>query len=386
MKINVFNSSGEMIATHHLTKFPATIGRKAPADLIIDDVKVSGTHVRISFEDGKYFLQDLESRNGVVLGGEKVIRAQIEFPAVAELGPNIRIEIEADVVSQTNIDLSQTITLQPELSRPAEGPRLDLLGTPKPKFAISPMRHPDLTNIRSGEALPVDSPIPQARSERSPLQSTQRDFFELILDRFEKTDIRVILGVSLGFALILFANQVLVLKWNLKESSLNGLGLFVAVWLLSLIGASIGALPGWLVAGNYRLKPLFNTSIVTSYLGVVIGRMIMPYANDGRVLQIAILLIICPMLAFSFFISFYSFLMTFFSRSRAKPIGWVVAVLAVLCGAGASKLVIFRPHEQVATELFKESDPNIVRLSAGKAVSSADVANQLREFASRTGN
>ena len=54
------------------------IGRGRDADVVLDDMNVSRRHARIvRTEDGRYFLEDLRSANGIFLGGRRVERVEL---------------------------------------------------------------------------------------------------------------------------------------------------------------------------------------------------------------------------------------------------------------------------------------------------------------------
>ena len=52
-----------------------TIGRHPECDIIIDDASVSRQHARIESENGVYFIEDLNSRNGTFLNNESIHRS-----------------------------------------------------------------------------------------------------------------------------------------------------------------------------------------------------------------------------------------------------------------------------------------------------------------------
>jgi pSer/pThr/pTyr-binding forkhead associated (FHA) protein len=63
---------GERLA---ISKNPFSIGRASGNDLCLRDTKVSGQHARIVKEGSNYVIEDLESRNGILVDGERVRRA-----------------------------------------------------------------------------------------------------------------------------------------------------------------------------------------------------------------------------------------------------------------------------------------------------------------------
>ncbi len=54
---------------------PITIGRHPECDVFIDDASVSRRHAEVVFENGHYYISDLNSRNGTYLNGQLVPRA-----------------------------------------------------------------------------------------------------------------------------------------------------------------------------------------------------------------------------------------------------------------------------------------------------------------------
>ncbi|HXG62458.1 MAG TPA: FHA domain-containing protein [Planctomycetota bacterium] len=63
-----------------------TIGRAPSADVSIDDRTLSREHTRVYGENGRYFVRDLESKNGTYLNGELIRR-----PEALKPGDRIRI-------------------------------------------------------------------------------------------------------------------------------------------------------------------------------------------------------------------------------------------------------------------------------------------------------
>jgi len=59
-------------------KRPLVIGRKR-GDLLLDDPLVSGRHAKLSFADGNFVLQDLDSTNGTMVDG-RLIRESVLRP------------------------------------------------------------------------------------------------------------------------------------------------------------------------------------------------------------------------------------------------------------------------------------------------------------------
>ncbi|OGR83472.1 MAG: hypothetical protein A2636_03605 [Elusimicrobia bacterium RIFCSPHIGHO2_01_FULL_64_10] len=65
-----------------LTGSVLTIGRKPDNDLAIDHPAVSGHHCRILLQGDIYFIEDLNSTNGTLLGDKKIIKAGLKDQSV----------------------------------------------------------------------------------------------------------------------------------------------------------------------------------------------------------------------------------------------------------------------------------------------------------------
>jgi HD-GYP domain-containing protein (c-di-GMP phosphodiesterase class II) len=61
-----------------LVKFPVTIGRDPGNDLVLDDDEVSRFHVRIKKRGRIFVIEDLESRNGTYVNGDKILNAILQ--------------------------------------------------------------------------------------------------------------------------------------------------------------------------------------------------------------------------------------------------------------------------------------------------------------------
>ncbi|WP_053956450.1 FHA domain-containing protein [Inediibacterium massiliense] len=50
-----------------------TIGRKKENDIVINDPYISNQHVKIIWDEGNFFVEDLDSANGTYLNGDRMI-------------------------------------------------------------------------------------------------------------------------------------------------------------------------------------------------------------------------------------------------------------------------------------------------------------------------
>lgn len=69
------NDTGKRIA---LTSFPITIGREPKSSIVLNDTEISRTHFRIKQRGRLYILEDLDSKNGTYVNGDKVINSTLQ--------------------------------------------------------------------------------------------------------------------------------------------------------------------------------------------------------------------------------------------------------------------------------------------------------------------
>jgi sigma-B regulation protein RsbU (phosphoserine phosphatase) len=74
--LEVINPSGNR-SRMMLDRLPFLIGRQGDNHLVLRDNRISRSHARIVAENGDYFLEDLNSRQGVYLNGQRIIRGKL---------------------------------------------------------------------------------------------------------------------------------------------------------------------------------------------------------------------------------------------------------------------------------------------------------------------
>ena len=115
-----------------------TLGRSAHNALALDDQLVSRVHCAIEPTPDGYVLHDLDSRNGTLMGGLRVVQVQLRPGAEFMLG-NTRVEFrdEAAVAAPTSTAASQP----PPLTATAAPPKP--VAPPAPSLAASTSADPD---------------------------------------------------------------------------------------------------------------------------------------------------------------------------------------------------------------------------------------------------
>jgi soluble lytic murein transglycosylase-like protein len=76
---------------------PFRIGRAPDNDLVVDDASVSLQHAEVVFENGAWWIRDLQSTNGTIVGGRAVDRAPVSGSLRVRLGhdgPSLTLSLE----------------------------------------------------------------------------------------------------------------------------------------------------------------------------------------------------------------------------------------------------------------------------------------------------
>lgn len=95
-----------------LVKDYTTIGRKAENDIPIDNLTVSGHHARVIKVLNDYFLEDLDSTNGVLINGRPVKRHTLHDGVIFTIG-NHQLQFTNADQQEGAGDLEKTIATRP---------------------------------------------------------------------------------------------------------------------------------------------------------------------------------------------------------------------------------------------------------------------------------
>ena len=80
------------------------IGRDAPCELRLDDPCISRRHAEVRYEQGRWWLVDLGSRNGTRMDGRRVQREPLPARCAVRLydaGPELQVETDAGSATMT---------------------------------------------------------------------------------------------------------------------------------------------------------------------------------------------------------------------------------------------------------------------------------------------
>lgn len=89
-----------------------TLGRSPVATVMIDDPEVSRLHARCAPVDGAFELEDLQSRNGTYVNGERISRHRLALGDKIRLGPHSILEFQRiDVLEDTLVQRQRLETI-----------------------------------------------------------------------------------------------------------------------------------------------------------------------------------------------------------------------------------------------------------------------------------
>jgi pSer/pThr/pTyr-binding forkhead associated (FHA) protein len=97
-----------------ITKDSLTVGRKDDNDIVIDNPAVSGHHAKITLAGDTFFVEDLESTNGVFVNEKKVMKAGLKNNDVIGIVKHALVFIDDRAIEAPHVEAS------PARSRDAE--------------------------------------------------------------------------------------------------------------------------------------------------------------------------------------------------------------------------------------------------------------------------
>jgi hypothetical protein len=100
-----------------------TIGRDSMNEIVINDAEVSRRHARLTFQGGKYVLEDLGSTNGTFVNGQRLAGPRVLKPGeVVSFGEQIVLVFEATTIDPGATVVSPRAAAVPSVSRPVAPP------------------------------------------------------------------------------------------------------------------------------------------------------------------------------------------------------------------------------------------------------------------------
>lgn len=133
---------------------PVLIGRSR-GELLLDDPLVSGSHCRISLRGGRYLLQDLNSTNGTIVDGRRVVDAALRPGSEVAIGSTrlvLFVSEEEGSVSRSDEVLRSDIAWLMDDERVAVEPSASRLGAalrlpPRMEGSVEVMSGPDVGRV-----------------------------------------------------------------------------------------------------------------------------------------------------------------------------------------------------------------------------------------------
>lgn len=125
-------------ATFALEGDQLTIGRDSSSGVAINDAEISRKHARLTFQGGKYVIEDLGSTNGTFVNGQRLVSAVVlKSGDVVSFGEQIVLMYEA-----LSTDPGETmISARKNPARPAPAPAPMPSPTPIPAPAPAPQQY-----------------------------------------------------------------------------------------------------------------------------------------------------------------------------------------------------------------------------------------------------
>lgn len=110
----VYNLEGEQLM----------IGRDSTNEIVINDAEVSRRHARLTFQGGKYVLEDLGSTNGTFVNGQRLAGPRVlKSGEVVSFGEQIMMAFETVSLDPGATVMSPRAAAVPAASRPAYAPQ-----------------------------------------------------------------------------------------------------------------------------------------------------------------------------------------------------------------------------------------------------------------------
>ncbi len=131
-----------------------TIGRDATNEITINDAEISRRHARLTFQGGKYVLEDLGSTNGTFVNGQRLAGPRVlKAGEVVQFGEQIMLVFEVTTIdagaTMVSPRASAAVPSVPRPAAPVPPPPAEYVGSvpasPAPVAVAAPARKTNLT-------------------------------------------------------------------------------------------------------------------------------------------------------------------------------------------------------------------------------------------------
>lgn len=100
-----------------------TVGRDSTNEIVINDAEISRRHARLTFQGGKYVLEDLGSTNGTFVNGQRLAGPRVlKAGEVVSFGEQIVLVFEVNTIDAGATVVSPRAAAVPSVSRPINPP------------------------------------------------------------------------------------------------------------------------------------------------------------------------------------------------------------------------------------------------------------------------
>ncbi len=176
-----------------LKKDELILGRRPTSDVRLDFENISGRHCQLRFVNGVWHVRDLNSSNGTLVNGQKILSEHGLMPDDELSLAGHTYMIDYDPVAPTSL-LDANLMLEEELSTSKRRSLMEMAGIGSDRETSSSYRRrkqdstTENTPIPRREELAVDplADQPIAPSETTPANVSDDDFLDLIRQDLEK--------------------------------------------------------------------------------------------------------------------------------------------------------------------------------------------------------
>ncbi len=146
-------------ATFSLEGDQVIIGRDSSCTIAINDAEVSRKHARLSFQGGKYVIEDLGSTNGTFVNGQRLVSPVVlKSGDVVSLGEQIVLLYEV-----LTPDAGETVISRRNMPAPVVAPRSAPISAPRPAPAPAPRPAPSQPQYYAPPPPEEPAPVGPAR-------------------------------------------------------------------------------------------------------------------------------------------------------------------------------------------------------------------------------
>lgn len=188
----------------------------------------------------------------------------------------------------------------------------------------------------------------------------------------------IYLCASAGFYFVL---QVFFMHENFLFAACISFGVCIGVWITAALLASVLALPGWLIRGEYQ----FRLNMIGMLVGTMAGAMtdpcrLMALSDSGKIIAI-------PLLAGLGFLATVGFIFPFFSSLTPErwsgKLGAISMTIGCIAAIGALSPIRQTSNDR-GRQLFAVKRSAPIRMLSGRTVNLEVFDHELSDFASRS--